>query len=52
MSNDSAIEARMSAPDFWDHRERPRRDKSFKFVASGPLVCSSCHAADFNPLKR
>ncbi len=52
MSTDSAIEARMSAPDFWDHRECFQRDKSFKFVASGPLVRSSYHAADFNPVER
>ena len=28
------------------------RRKGFEFVASGPLVRSSYHAADFNPVQR
>ena len=39
-------------PETFDHYGEIARNKGFEFVASGPLVRSSYHAADFNPVKR
>ncbi len=39
-------------PDMFDHYGVIARNKGFEFVASGPLVRSSYHAADFNPVQR
>lgn len=38
-------------PETFDLYGRIARDKGFDYVASGPLVRSSYHAADFNPLQ-
>jgi lipoic acid synthetase len=40
------------SPDMFDHYGVIARNKGFEFVASGPLVRSSYHAADFNPVQR
>jgi lipoic acid synthetase len=40
------------SPETFDHYGTIARNKGFKFVASGPLVRSSYHAADFNPVER
>jgi lipoic acid synthetase len=39
-------------PEMFDHYGDIARNKGFEFVASGPLVRSSYHAADFNPVQR
>jgi lipoyl synthase len=39
-------------PDTFKLYERVAYDKGFEFVASGPLVRSSYHAADYDPRKR
>jgi lipoic acid synthetase len=39
-------------PEMFDHYGDIARKKGFEFVASGPLVRSSYHAADFNPVQR
>jgi lipoyl synthase len=39
-------------PEAFDHYGEIARGKGFDFVASGPLVRSSYHAADFNPVQR
>ena len=36
-------------PDTFEVYRQVAMNKGFKFVASGPLVRSSYHAADFNP---
>jgi len=39
-------------PETFDLYGEIARKKGFTFVASGPLVRSSYHAADFNPVPR
>jgi len=39
-------------PETFDLYGEIARKKGFTFVASGPLVRSSYHAADFNPVRR
>lgn len=39
-------------PETFAHYEEIARRKGFRYVASGPLVRSSYHAADFNPVGR
>jgi lipoic acid synthetase len=38
------------SPETFEHYGQIARNKGFKFVASAPLVRSSYHAADFNPV--
>jgi lipoic acid synthetase len=40
------------SPETFDLYGTIARNKGFEFVASGPLVRSSYHAADFNPVQR